>query len=76
MGAAFSRAVVRASVDGRPIAPDDLPTGMRAHCARRISEGVYLVDTNVLSAGAPTKAPPVTDLAGWMERNSERLYRQ
>jgi len=35
---------------------------------------VYLVDTNVLSAGAPTKVRPATDLVGWMERNSERLY--
>lgn len=35
---------------------------------------MYLVDTNVLSAGAPTKAKPTPDLAGWMERNSERLY--
>ena len=35
---------------------------------------MYLVDTNVLSAGAPTKTKPATDLAGWMERNSERLY--
>ena len=35
---------------------------------------MYLVDTNVLSAGAPTKAHPATDLVGWMERNSERLY--
>ncbi len=35
---------------------------------------MYLVDTNVLSAGAPTKAKPMLDLVGWMERNSERLY--
>lgn len=35
---------------------------------------MYLVDTNVLSAGAPTKAKPMPDLVGWMERNSERLY--
>jgi predicted nucleic acid-binding protein len=35
---------------------------------------VYLVDTNVLSAGAPTKARPATDLITWMGRNSERLY--
>ena len=35
---------------------------------------MYLVDTNVLSAGAPTKARPAADLVGWMERNSERLY--
>lgn len=35
---------------------------------------MYLVDTNVLSAGAATKARPAADLAGWMGRNSERLY--
>jgi len=35
---------------------------------------VYLVDTNVLSAGAPTKARLATDLVSWMERNSEHLY--
>ncbi len=35
---------------------------------------MYLVDTNVLSAGAPTKARPATSLVAWMERNSEHLY--
>ena len=35
---------------------------------------MYLVDTNVLSAGSPTKAQPAPDLVGWMERNSEHLY--
>ena len=35
---------------------------------------MYLVDTNVLLAGAPTKARPAADLVSWMERNSERLY--
>lgn len=35
---------------------------------------MYLVDTNVLSAGAPSKVQPAPRLAGWMERNSERLY--
>ena len=35
---------------------------------------MYLVDTNVLSAGSPTKAQSAPELAGWMERNSERLY--
>ncbi len=33
-----------------------------------------MVDTNVLSAGAPTKAKPVADLNGWMDRNSGQLY--
>lgn len=35
---------------------------------------MYLVDTNVLSAGAPAKAVPAPELTSWMERNSERLY--
>ncbi len=35
---------------------------------------MYLVDTNVLSAGAPTKARPAPILADWLERNSDRLY--
>ncbi|MDA8249132.1 MAG: type II toxin-antitoxin system VapC family toxin [Rhodospirillales bacterium] len=34
---------------------------------------MYLVDTNVLSAGAPTKAQPQTALRVWMERNSDAL---
>jgi prevent-host-death family protein len=49
-------------------------SGTRDHCARRISERVYLVDTNVLSAGAPTKAKANPDLADWMDRNSECLF--
>jgi toxin FitB len=35
---------------------------------------MYLVDTNVLSACAPTMAQPLPSLIGWMERNSDRLY--
>jgi toxin FitB len=35
---------------------------------------VYLVDTNVLSASAPTKAVPRQDLREWMDRNSAGLY--
>ena len=35
---------------------------------------MYVVDTNVLSAGAPTKVPPAPDLVSWMERHSERLF--
>ncbi len=35
---------------------------------------MYLVDTNVLSATAPTKAVPEADLRDWMERNSSALY--
>jgi predicted nucleic acid-binding protein len=35
---------------------------------------VYLVDTNVLSAGAPTKAVPSPALIDWMDRNSGHLF--
>jgi predicted nucleic acid-binding protein len=35
---------------------------------------VYLVDTNVLSAGAPTKAVASVDLARWMDRHSDVLF--
>ena len=34
----------------------------------------YLVDTDVLSAGAPSKVRPVPELFAWMDRNSARLY--
>ena len=47
---------------------------MKARCARRIYEGVYLVDTSVLSATAPTKARPSPELAAWMDRHSDKLY--
>ncbi len=39
-----------------------------------MSDGVYLVDTDVLSAGVPTKAAPAPGLADWMERNSAHLF--
>jgi predicted nucleic acid-binding protein len=35
---------------------------------------LYLVDTNVLSAGAPTKSVAIPALLTWMDRNSDRLY--
>lgn len=34
----------------------------------------YLVDTDVLSAGAPSKMRTVTELLEWMDLNSKRLY--
>lgn len=34
----------------------------------------FLVDTDVLSAGAPSKAQPIPELIEWMDRNSDRLY--
>lgn len=35
---------------------------------------MYLVDTNVLSASAPTKAIPAPELVAWMDRNSAALH--
>ena len=35
---------------------------------------MYLVDTNVLSAGAPTRAVIPQDLLAWMDRNSATLF--
>ena len=35
---------------------------------------MYLVDTNVLSAAAPTKTTAMPGLAAWMDRNSAGLY--
>jgi predicted nucleic acid-binding protein len=35
---------------------------------------VYLLDTNVLSAAAPTKALPDRELQAWLRRNSDRLF--
>lgn len=35
---------------------------------------MYLVDTEVLSAGAPTIAVAARDLVAWMDRNSAGLY--
>ena len=35
---------------------------------------MYLVDTNVISAGAPTRAAARPDLASWMNTQSDRLF--
>lgn len=35
---------------------------------------MYLVDTNILSAGAPTKAVAAPGLTAWMDRNSAGLF--
>jgi predicted nucleic acid-binding protein len=35
---------------------------------------VYLVDTNVISAGSPTKAQATPDLAAWMQRHDALLF--
>lgn len=34
----------------------------------------FLVDTDILSVGAPSKAQPIPELIKWMDRNSDRLY--
>ena len=58
-----------------PIEPDDLSERDGGRL-RELSglRGVYLVDTNVISAAAPTKSQAVPDLIGWMEENAPRLY--
>jgi hypothetical protein len=35
---------------------------------------MYLVDTNVISAGAPSKAVSAAELVRWMDDHSTRLY--
>ena len=35
---------------------------------------MYLVDTNVISTGAPSKAVSATELLKWMDDHSTRLY--
>jgi predicted nucleic acid-binding protein len=35
---------------------------------------VYILDTNVLSVTAPTKALPDRELQAWIRRNSDRLF--
>jgi toxin FitB len=34
----------------------------------------FLVDTDVLSVGAPSKAQSISNLIEWMDRNSQNLY--
>lgn len=50
------------------------PSGMRGRCVMRICDAVYLVDTNVISAGAPSKGQRWAELAEWMDANSDRLF--
>lgn len=35
---------------------------------------MYLVDTDVISIGAPSRVTVSTDLVEWMDRNSQRLF--
>lgn len=35
---------------------------------------MYLVDTNVISAGAPSRSGRWAELAEWMDRSSDRLF--
>lgn len=35
---------------------------------------MYLIDTNVLSAGAPTRPVPAREVTAWMDRNSAGLF--
>ncbi|MGH8291190.1 MAG: type II toxin-antitoxin system VapC family toxin [Steroidobacteraceae bacterium] len=34
----------------------------------------FLVDTDILSVGAPSQRQPIPELIEWMDRNSDRLY--
>ncbi len=34
----------------------------------------FLVDTDILSAGAPSQAQAISELIAWLDRNSERLF--
>jgi toxin FitB len=38
------------------------------------SDLVYLVDTNVISAGAPSRVVSTADLLTWMDEHSNALY--
>lgn len=42
--------------------------------ARQISEPVYLVDTNVISAGSPAKTAVAADVIAWMDAQSSALF--
>jgi predicted nucleic acid-binding protein len=35
---------------------------------------LYLIDTNVISAGAPSRVPASPELVDWMDRNSAALF--
>ena len=35
---------------------------------------MYLVDTNIISAGAPSRAAASADLVAWMDEHSAKLY--
>ncbi len=47
---------------------------VKADCETSNSDAMYLVDTNVLSAAAPTKAVATPTLSAWMHHNSADLY--
>jgi toxin FitB len=39
-----------------------------------VNSKMYLVDTNVISAAAPSKAVPAADLVAWMDGQSAQLF--
>lgn len=43
------------------------------HSATPVSDPLYLVDTNVISARAPSRVAP-SDMAAWMDVNSAKLF--
>jgi toxin FitB len=49
------------------------PVVTGARCVKRNLKA-YLVDTDVISAGAPGRGSAALDLADWMDLNSDRLF--
>ena len=56
-----------------PLEPDDVPK-RRAPMRRRRSLTRYLVDTNVISAAAPTAVVRRPELVRWMDSHSHELF--
>src|ERR1700730_11226400 len=76
MGAIGKRPLLRPALDvgaglaGRLAAPESYANPPR----KALIVPVYLVDTNVISAGAPSKALATTDLVKWMDAHSSDLF--
>ena len=57
-----------------PLAPGDLPAAQSRADAQRRPVTRYLVDTNVISAAAPTAAVKRPELIEWMDKHSSALF--
>src|SRR5258708_15358314 len=74
MGAAVAGPLLRPPADvcttlaGRPAA-----ARYHAAASNRALGAVYLIDTNVISAGAPSRAAPPA-LIAWMDHHSAQLF--